>query len=105
LETTRDVKDQQCFFSVPYNYTYSAILEAIIFDGWEGTPGSLEQLRRHKESFIDLCKDQCKLVMQLAQTKSEGRDLSKAEKQSGKNTMPLKEAMRRALAGERIFDE
>lgn len=105
LNSTREIQDRNYYFSLPYNYTYATVLEAIIFDGWASGEESKERLKEFQRGFIDNCKSHCSLVMSIARAHRENRELSEGEQENGKTTILLKEAMRRALAGEKVFDE
>lgn len=105
LNSSREIQDRNYYFGLAYDYTYATVLEAIIFKGWDGGEDSRERLKEFQRGFIDTCKDHCNLVLAIARAHGESRELSEEEKERGKTTILLKEGMRRALAGEKVFDE
>lgn len=104
LGSTREVQDENYYYGLAYVFIYAAILEALVFHGWSGSEESKKQLSKLHSNYLDTCKTHCDLVMLMAKARGEGRELTDSEKENGKSTILLKEATRRALAGEQVFD-
>lgn len=105
IGSTSEVEDRNYYFSLAHDYAYATILEYIIFNGWEGSEASISHLKELQTNYIDSCQDTCKLTLKLSKAKAQGQEITKEEKESGRTTMMLKEALRRGLAGEKVFDE
>jgi hypothetical protein len=105
LSSTREVQDRVYYFGLPYHYMYASILEFIIFTSWDGDEHWKEDLREVQGNYMDLCRQHCDLLLKISRARSEGRQLTEEEKDAGKPIVTLREATRRALAGEKVFDE
>ena len=100
-----EASDKTYYFAIAYDYAYAAVLELIIFAGWNSTEESKTNLKTMQRVFIDMCNSHCEMGLMAAKANSQGRALTEQEKESGKTTITLKEVARRALAGERVFDQ
>lgn len=100
-----ETQDRVYYISMAYDFTFASVLDGIILNSWRGPPGSLEQLKKHKENFISSCQDYCQLALEIAKRKRDGREATEEEQEAGKLVYYMKEFTRRALAGEKIFDE
>ena len=104
-QSDRASEDESYYWSIAYHYTYASLLDAVILGGWDGQPGSKEQLTTLKDNYIASCQDWCKLVLEIAWKKHDGIAVTEDDKKRGKTIDMFKEAERRALAGEKIFDD
>jgi hypothetical protein len=105
LSSNRQTQDQVYYLSFAENYAFATILEFVIFQGWDGEDASKSHLSECHRGFVDMCKDHCDMALLLASAMAEGRQITDEEKERGQTTIMLKEATRRALAGERVIDE
>ena len=105
IESSSAASDETYYFAVAYDYAYAAVLEFIIFAGWNGTEVSKADLKTLQLVFIDSCKSHCEMGLMTAKANSQGRVLTEQEKRDRKTTVTLKEVARRALAGERVFNQ
>jgi hypothetical protein len=105
IGSSREIQDQVYYLGLALDYAFVAILEFIIFEGWGGDQDSKKHLKEVQAGFMDECSAHCQFVMLVARGKSEGRELTDAEKENGKLTVTLREGLRRALAGEAILDK
>jgi len=105
LQSTKEVQDHIYHFDSTYLFMYSVILEFIIFESWDGDEYSKNRLKELQKNYLDLCRDHCQLTMKIANARSEGRELTPEEKEAGKTVVTLREATRRTLSGEKLFDD
>jgi hypothetical protein len=105
FQSTRDVQDRGYYFESTYFFMYGLILEFILFNSWDGDEHSKAHLKELHKNYMDLCRDHCQLLLQIARARSEGRELSEKEKEAGEPVVTLREATRRALSGEKVFDD
>jgi hypothetical protein len=105
IESNSETSDETYHFAIAYDYAYAAVLEFIIFANWNGTEESKANLKALQQVFIDACKSQCEMGLMAAKAKSQGRALTEQEMEAGRTTKALMEVARRALAGERVFEQ
>jgi hypothetical protein len=104
IESSREASNETYYYfaiAIAYDHAYAAVLEFIIFAGWNGTEESKANLKTLQQVFIDACKSYCEMGLTAAKANSQGRVLTDHEKAGAKTTITLKEAARRILAGER----
>ncbi len=105
LESSREIQDRDYYFSLARDYSYASVLDFILINGWDGGEESKQKLEEYRKGLIEMCQAHCNLLMKIARAKAEGREITEVEKDDGKTTVMLNEGMRRALAGEEIFDK
>lgn len=105
IGSTREAEDRNYYFGIARDYSFATILESIIFGGWSGSDDSKKTLKELQRAFIDTCKSHCEFGLKAARANASNTELTQDEKEIGKSTVMLKEVARRALAGEKIFDE
>jgi hypothetical protein len=99
-----ETQDRNYYFSLPYSYTWTSILEALLFNGWNGPPGTKEALGKFQNGLMDACQDCCAFVLVMAHAKAEERELTDPEREKGRALTVQKEELMRLLAGEEAFD-
>ena len=104
FESNKEEQDEHYHQSLALNFSYSTILDSIIFLECDGTEESKNELKVLEKRFIENCQDYCDLLLSIARAVNDGGDISEPEKEIAKNTLLLKEGARKALAGEKILD-
>lgn len=97
--------DETFYWMMAYHYTYASLLDAVIVHGMDFSLGQKETMESLRENYISSCREFSELALKLAWNKHNGIAISEEDKQKGKTIHVLMEAERRALAGEKIFDE
>lgn len=101
-ESDMSTLDEQYYWSIAFNYTYSSILGGLIINGWVGSQESKEKLINLKDSYITSCQEWQQFVLSLAWKKHDGLELTEDEKSNGKTMGTLMDMTKLVLAGEQM---
>jgi hypothetical protein len=105
LNSTREVQDPVYQDGGACSFMVAAVLSSTVINGWDGTEDSKQHLRRLQTNYADECRAHCDLGLRLAWAREHGTPLSEEEKAQARSRWTLREVCRRALAGEKVFDE
>jgi hypothetical protein len=100
--STRETWDRDRYFGIAHDFAYATVLEFIIFNSWNGSEESKNNLKEMQRAYVDMCKAHCEVGLQAAAALANDRPLTDAEREQGRTAITFKEFARRKLSGESI---
>lgn len=104
IEEDRATLDESYYWGIALHYTYASILGGIIINGWDGTAESKDLIERQKQNYINCCEDWNEITINHARNRTAGIAVTDEDKSNGEIASQLMEITRRALAGEKVYD-
>ena len=101
FESSREKQDESYYQSLALNFTYSTILDSLIYLEQDETE-VFKELKILEKSYIKYCKDYCDILLLIAKAVNAGGDINESEKENTKYIILSKEKARKKLAGEMV---